>query len=1302
MTSFFPFKTDYLESTSTLVLFGILQSGEDAVLLVRNVQVSAVLSLPENSPPFPSTILPDKAGVFSFYPFCENKGQFVPKPLRGARVYAASWKAIQQHKRNVEKKTGCEVRMFDASKNASSIAMHWLKTKGLNLCEWWSFKCETSRYEWGCELTAPCQMKACDPQPEPPLLRVAAFDIETNKDTDEVVSFNLQVALVQSYRTILHPLSNYQFQSQQSEAYQGDCPKGHFRQVPDEKALLSKLTGLLQNIRPHILSGYNIGGFDIRVVIQRLIANGDDGFYQKDSPMCAHSLRLSFWPKSPPTVLKPSVFQSKGKGTIRRFTVQSSTTIVWDLLQYFSQNDYKLNNLKLKTVTEAFLDAHTKDPLEYNDIVPFLKGPYAKRLLVHKYNKKDVDVVLHENGLLVKLDLITFMFSELRFFNFDAMELASRGATLRSEQQISEKGMAVDPPVLLELRPYESKSEVKLFAYGFPKLAAEEAKQSLLKLKEDLPADARFGLRRTTEGNAISVLVTCRQNPDWIKANKLSEYVKGEEALKVIGGICYPPCPAPSLQSSVCVLDFNSFYPSCMIAEQMCSQNVTTIGQLRRLLNKPAGADETCLSKALGARVRFLKNSYVHIKVRNQTVPPLRADVQTTVVGEDSVHLYLEEVPHDDMLVVIDLKALGRTPIMAVAAEDALDRRAHVKKQMKLHPKGSDEHRRLDSLQLLYKIVGNSLYGQLLGAGAMAAPLMGAAVTGYCRKNIIRAMMEACRTDWSRLILEKDRPECVDESSWRALLAFFHDHPNASFAIRYGDTDSIMVHCSTHVISATLTAAFAAILEDHLNVAIFKRSRYTIEVEALYQGMLCFSAKNYTALELATSGKMKFELKARPDGPISEMEDGFWLFLAKSHPVRVYADDQVKDEVLQLFAFFQRSDDPHEADVCFFSEERDVPQGCVARFVKAGVPFPNSYALVAAVDGAQLAQAARECVVCAAKRPDALRHCPKVKLKSQKRSISEVVRKANLRFIGTGLLGLPLHEAVRFIRNCLLDGFFNTSEFFSRVKVGKRKEEYGDACVVSKLLNQNDEDDEDEQEFGNTLEFYYSKMYDEMLQGKGKGKESDAITNVKAAVAKGDLPEPSSNYFLAKSITTLVKNTSRAMAVSEKDALAVLYTSPANKTAQKVAALFTTNDVVAQMTGGITSKRLDDAGAKCSSDAQAKAWFDAGRAKLSGTGPWRAPELALAFGGVPEDCSNLVPSAKRLRSEADVPSTYDRAKRRRFFHDICTTCVKTAHPDDQVVDIESVIDACKKRDCKTYMDREDAQIKLDEYLADQL
>ena len=79
----------------------------------------------------------------------------------------------------------------------------------------------------------------------------------------------------------------------------------------------------------------------------------------------------------------------------------------------------------------------------------------------------------------------------------------------------------------------------------------------------------------------------------------------------------------------------------------------------------------------------------------------------------------------------------------------------------------------------------------------------------------------------------------------------------------------------------------------------------------------------------------------------------------------------------------------------------------------------------------------------------------------------------------------------------------------------------------------------------------------------------------------------------------------------------------------------------------------------------------------------------------------LVPTAKRLRAEASAECTYDRAKRRRYFHDICTSCVRAAHAEDEVVDIESLVDGCTKRECKTFIDREDAQRKLDEHLADQ-
>ena len=175
--------------------------------------------------------------------------------------------------------------------------------------------------------------------------------------------------------------------------------------------------------------------------MKRLIKNGVEGVDTERSKVAA-CLTLSRVPKRHgPAQFQLSQFHSKGKGVIVKFHADRSYgTVVWDLYQHVSQNDYGLADKRLSTLAKRFLQSQTKDPISYDQIRPYLGGTLEQQRAVHKYNKVDCDLVLL---LVLKLDLLRFVFSEMTFFGFNPEVLACRGATVSLGVPGAEEGTHV-------------------------------------------------------------------------------------------------------------------------------------------------------------------------------------------------------------------------------------------------------------------------------------------------------------------------------------------------------------------------------------------------------------------------------------------------------------------------------------------------------------------------------------------------------------------------------------------------------------------------------------------------------------------------------------------------------------------------------------------------------------------------------------------------------------------------------------------------------------------------------------------
>lgn len=971
---FYPLTYEYRESSSKLVFYGIDESGEDVcrsffatceAVVVWNGAVPS--SLPEG-------VLPAGSVRFKPYHFPATH------ELLGTRytVHASAWGRF----RGLLLRQPMEPRLF-GSVPPNSVGRFWLAEHKLKLAHWWEDGSETPRL--------------ADPQPPPPVLRVAVFDIETSMATGEILAFHLSLAHLTGGRRPQFPLGRWQVQ-------RSPHPSSLFARAETERELLLRCVELFQSMRPHVIAGHNVVGFDLIRLIERLRVTGGNA----PTSGSVYSTEEFFLGKGTRTPLRieERVFQSKGKGTNRTYSITGFHGIVFDTLTHYQLNDPGTVDKKLDTIAAHFLGAQ-KTGLRYDQIEPFVFSTDRKENeALAVYNEMDCLLVLR---LLQHNDLVNFCLGESSFFGCNAGELSARGASLRSEAVLDRLGRSLETLIETPLRREEDAS-ADWVGYAGPKALLDQ-------LRERRP-ELRWGIRRTGDGHADAVLV----GPPG-EAHGARSLKDGSRFVKAVGGICYPPSRAEASacgksrwairygdtdsamayliehgdDSPVVVFDFASLYPSCMLAADI-------------------GADNTAFLKDINPGMEFTLHCqwYIHIRSRNQTVPPIPADVAVKVIGSDDTHIYYEEIPN--------ARTLVSTPglaILARAAREALTRRKQVRKLLKTETDQA-ERSRLDILQLCHKVTGNSLYGVTLSRGGLRAEALGQLITATARKSIIRAIQHICQPDFP--VPDRLTPRGV--------------------------------------------AAYCNWLAGDYADRVFGHGAIEFEFETIYYRFTALSAKNYAAIDFGEDGRLAFEKGTR--APTTELNPAWWL---EGEPgvLRVFAES---DEVRAMFlpervAFATEGPGPWDFAV-------DPPAAVAAASAVVRTRGGDALACTPfAANGPYVdLQDIMEAVAVACSAPWALRRAVKPKLKSQKRSTMRAVAHAQLALIGARLFRRDLRAEVRRIRDTIKAGILPPSHFVARSKVGKRREEYASGTRIRDLIEQQTGEDDETELYGETIVYY--------------------------------------------------------------------------------------------------------------------------------------------------------------------------------------------------------------------------------------
>ena len=202
----------------------------------------------------------------------------------------------------------------------------------------------------------------------------------------------------------------------------------------NEAELLIGFTNFIREHNPNLITGYNILGFDIPYMIDRAKTNlCISEFDRIGFPIYKHAEEKTIkWSSS---AYKNQEFQYlNGEGRI-----------FVDLLPIVKR-DFKLDNYKLKTVSEFFLDDDTKDPLTAQDIFKCYEigtkkdanGKYSKKAIksistVGKYCVQDTALC---NKLMDKLDIWTGLAEMAKVCNVNIFSLYTQGQQVKVFSQV--------------------------------------------------------------------------------------------------------------------------------------------------------------------------------------------------------------------------------------------------------------------------------------------------------------------------------------------------------------------------------------------------------------------------------------------------------------------------------------------------------------------------------------------------------------------------------------------------------------------------------------------------------------------------------------------------------------------------------------------------------------------------------------------------------------------------------------------------------------------------------------------------
>lgn len=663
------------------------------------------------------------------------------------------------------------------------------------------------------------------------------FPVSSNRE-DEIIQIGMSFRWTDDLMT---PVERYVLIS-------GTCePSGtdvKYISCRNEQDLLIKFKDYIHAEDPDMIVGYNTFGFDDSYIADRCELH-------RIELQLGRTDTKQWGGRSEMAKTEKKTFElASGKYAVRYFDIPGRLPI--DLLLSI-RREQNLDSYKLDNVASTFL----RDKVNKFTIIT---GAETQMYEIHTKSTRGLFV-----GNYVRFDIVTNTINPYREGQkFMVTEIRPKSFTIEA-----------DSPILSDISAeHQSKLE---WSFSKDDVSAQDMFELHRKGAADRSKIAKYCIqdcdlvltlmaKLDTLVNARGMADVCRVPIDFIflrgqgikiysavayNASKRGQIIMAQESvdgdMSYEGAVVLPPKIGMYLEDPVVVLDFNSLYPSNMIAFNISPDSlvyVKTFNQDGRKIHHE-GADGTELDK--------LKETYKIDEISFDM-----KDDDGKVIGRKTCG-YAQ--PTDDP------KSIGLLPM---TLDILLKKRKETRKLME---QTDDDAQKsvLNGLQLAYKVVANSVYGQ----------------TGSRTSPIRRVEVAACTTAAGRERLMFAKSVVESEFEGRVI---------------YGDTDSIFVTFSGKKLEECMTLG-KKVAE---RITSQCRKAHKIEYEKTFFPFILFCRKRYMGLKYEddpTKCKrvgMGIALKRRDNAPIVKDIFGGALDILMEERSLKNAQNFVKDMLVQV------------------------------------------------------------------------------------------------------------------------------------------------------------------------------------------------------------------------------------------------------------------------------------------------------------------------------------------------------------------------------------------------------------------
>lgn len=206
-------------------------------------------------------------------------------------------------------------------------------------------------------------------------------------------------------------------------------------QCQTEKELLYKFKELIGTLKPHILTGFNIYGFDNKYILDRCKENNIDDFFTNISEYNNFkSDMIKNNHKSQTTIAYEDSTEENDIFNLDKYVFHIEGIINLDLLQFFKDNDTeRFDNYKLDTIAKQILN-DSKDDLKPSELFKKYEGNSYDRSVIAKYCVQDCILV---NKLIENRKIVIQNISISNVCKIPLSHMFSRGQNIRSLSLVS-------------------------------------------------------------------------------------------------------------------------------------------------------------------------------------------------------------------------------------------------------------------------------------------------------------------------------------------------------------------------------------------------------------------------------------------------------------------------------------------------------------------------------------------------------------------------------------------------------------------------------------------------------------------------------------------------------------------------------------------------------------------------------------------------------------------------------------------------------------------------------------------------